>query len=154
MAQPETIILVASALWMSAAFVTGVPNKGRFPPEFPALFSIIAFIGVLIGITETVPETLDVIFTFFGVLVFAVTPVVFTAHLYRRYPPNPPPGKPRHLGRTDDDAEDDSRSDGGHANEHPSNEAATYVDGVKIRKPNMTRGGSRSDGSDDSDSEE
>lgn len=96
MVEPETIVLAGAAFWGAGAFLTGVP-AGRIPPEFPFLFTVIAIIGSLIGVTEMLPETLDIAVTLLAVVAFALTPLAATVMLYARYPPNPPPSRPRSL---------------------------------------------------------
>lgn len=98
--EPETIALFGGALWLAAAFATGVPYR-RFPSIFPLLFSVFALIGSLIGVTEMVPETIDTLFTLIAVSLFAITPVALVWILYQRYPSDPPPDKPRRLGDID-----------------------------------------------------
>lgn len=84
--QPETVLLVAGIIWITAALATGLPDK-RFPSEFPFLFSIVGFIAALIGVTELVPENVDILLTAIGVTLFAITPIIVTVKLYRAYPP-------------------------------------------------------------------
>lgn len=100
--EPETIALFGAALWLGAAFATGLPYR-RFPSAFPLLFSTFAVIGSLIGVTEMLPEEIDILFTFIAVVLFAVTPVIAVWHLYNRYPESEPPQKPRQLGESDSD---------------------------------------------------
>lgn len=83
--QPETIVLFGAAFWAGAALATGIPKK-RFPSEFPALFAAIAVIGSLIGITELLPEDIDIAVTLLAVVLYVVTPIVFSWHLFRVYP--------------------------------------------------------------------
>src|SRR5699024_7405247 len=73
--QPETIVLLGAAFWAGAALATGLPKR-RIPSEFPMLFAIIAFIGSLIGVTELLPESLDVAFTIVAVALYAITPII------------------------------------------------------------------------------
>lgn len=84
--QPEYILLVASILWMSAALATGLPHR-RFPSEFPFMFSLVAFVAAMIGVTELVPESVDMMLTAIGVILFSLIPVVVTIKLYQSYPP-------------------------------------------------------------------
>lgn len=89
--QPETIILFGAAIWVGAALVTGLPKQRAVPSQFPALFAIIGVIGSLIGVTELLPEDIDIALTLLAVLIYLVTPVVFSWHLYRVYPPTNAP---------------------------------------------------------------
>lgn len=89
--QPETIVLLGAALWAGAALATGLPKRRAVPSQFPALFATICFIGSLIGITERLPENLDIALTLLAVILYVVTPVVFAWHLYRVYPPTNAP---------------------------------------------------------------
>ena len=97
MVEPETIVLFGAALWLAAAFATGLPYR-RIPSVFPLLFSVFALIGSMIGVTELLPESLDQLLTFVAVFLFAATPVVLVWYLYREYPQPPPPNRPRELG--------------------------------------------------------
>lgn len=83
--QPETIVLFGAAIWAGAALATGIPKR-RFPSEFPLLFATIAVIGSLIGVTELLPEEIDIAVTILAVLLYVVTPIVFSWHLFRIYP--------------------------------------------------------------------
>lgn len=95
MVPPEAVVLGGAALWLGAAFVTGVP-WGRVPSEFPFLFSVIGIIGSLIGVTGWVPEAIDVWLTLGAVALYAITPVVFTIWLLHRYDPEDrSPNNPR-----------------------------------------------------------
>lgn len=96
--QPETVVLFGAAFWAGAALATGVPKR-RFPSQFPALFAIIAFIGSLIGVTELLPEEIDVAVTILAVMLYAVTPVVFSWHLYRVYPSKASPRSNQQLNQ-------------------------------------------------------
>ena len=83
--QPESIIFFGASLWAFAGFVTGVPDNG-VPSGYPFLFFTIATIGGIIGITEFVPERVDVWLTFLAAILFVVTPVAFTLYLLEEYP--------------------------------------------------------------------
>jgi hypothetical protein len=84
MVQPEMIVLLGAGFWAGAALVTGLPKR-RIPSEFPMLFAAIAVIGSVIGVTELLPESLDVAFTILAVVLYVITPIVFTAHLLNAY---------------------------------------------------------------------
>lgn len=84
MVPPEAIALGGAALWILAALVTGVP-RGRVPSEFPFLFAVIGVIGSTIGVTEWVPATVDIWLTLGAVVLYALTPIIFTGWLLYRY---------------------------------------------------------------------
>lgn len=92
MGTPEVVILFGAFLWLGAALVTGLP-RGYIPSEIPFLFAVISAIGALIGVSEWVPETVDVAFTFAAATLYLVTPVVFTIWLLHRYDPNDNEGR-------------------------------------------------------------
>lgn len=96
--QPETIVLFGAAFWAGGALATGVPKR-RFPSEFPLLFAVIAVIGSLIGVTELLPEDIDIAVTILAVVLYAITPIVFSWHLYRIYPSQQTPRSKRQLNR-------------------------------------------------------
>lgn len=81
---PEAITLAGAALWILAAFVTGLP-RGRVPSEFPFLFSIIGIIGSALAVTEWTPAPVDIWLTFGAIALYALMPIVFTAWLLHRY---------------------------------------------------------------------
>lgn len=84
--EPESILLVASGLWVACALATGIPDR-RFPSEFPFLFASVGFVAAMIGVTEIVPETVGTALTALGVILFAALPIFVTVKLYQAYPP-------------------------------------------------------------------
>jgi hypothetical protein len=84
--EPEQILIIAAFIWGFAAIATGYP-RGRFPAEYPFLFAVIAIITAMIGITEYVTETADVLLTIIAVVLFALTPIALAVRLYQAYPP-------------------------------------------------------------------
>lgn len=96
--QPETIVLFGAAVWAGAALATGIPKR-RFPSEFPLLFAVIAVIGSLIGVTELLPEEIDIAVTLLAVVLYVVTPIGFSWHLFRIYPSRSSPRNNQRLNQ-------------------------------------------------------
>lgn len=96
--QPEMIVLTGATIWAGAALATGLPKR-RFPSQFPFLFAVIAVIGSLIGVTELLPENIDIAVTLLAVLLYAATPIVFSWHLFRVYPSRSAPRNNQQLNQ-------------------------------------------------------
>lgn len=137
---PDLVLLVASALWAAAALVTGLPHR-RIPSEFPFLFSLISACAAFVGFGDFLGPDGDTLLTIIGVLLFTITPVIITIQLFRSYPPQESAGAK-------------TVSDGGQPADGPetADGAGVYIDGVKIRNPYQTRGGSSYD-TDDNDND-